>query len=84
MLRRQGMELPPTKPDPKQVILRIVLCGHWGLTCLIHRGCPESKLSAIGHSDQEIELMGEGMNHLTQKHNNVRRELKNRLIYLSD
>lgn len=82
------MELPPTKPDPKQVIFRIVLCGHWGLTCLIHRGCSEAKLSAIearlSHSDQEIELMGEGMNHLTKKHNNVRRELKNCLIYLSD
>lgn len=60
------MGVPPTKPDPKQVILRIVLCGHWGLTCLIHRGCSESKWSAIearlSHSDQEIEVMGEGMN----------------------
>lgn len=36
---RWCMLLPPTKPDPKQVILRIVLCGYWGLTCLIHRGC---------------------------------------------
>lgn len=68
------MELPPTKPDPKQVILRIVLCGHCCLTSLIHRGCSESKLSAIearlGHSDQNIEVIGEGINHLTKKQNN--------------